>query len=251
MTKINKSPRFFVVFTAVICIMMCISVAELFSSIITVGAFGVTKNNDVKQNVFSVYAINLFSSETKVQASEMGELVRKKGGAGYIYQSDKFYVLASCYENKADAEKVSSTLKDSETDNQIIQIDFKNLTFSVKLNDQEKNTLNGAVTCFVNVYRKLYDLSVSVDTKLYTEIQSKVELNEIIGEFSKIKSNFETLFNPKLTANLLSLKLSLNNVEKILNNLAEFSSTEVPYTSQIKYTYFDILNQYDSLTKSI
>ena len=69
--------------------------------------------------------------------------------------------------------------------------------------------------------------------------------------FTKTKTNFESLFNSKLTSDLLELKLSLANISTILNSLSEFSSNEIPYTSQVKNTYFQILNEYNILSKTL
>ena len=91
------------------------------------------------------------------------------------------------------------------------------------------------------MFRQLYDLSISVDTHLLSEIESKVELSSTISSFAKIKSKFDALFNSKITTELLELKLSMEKVEEILENLANFSSTQIPYSSQIKHSYFQIL----------
>ena len=50
---------------------MCISFADLFSSLITVGGFSNVTNSEIKQNEFSVYAISLYETETKIQAKQI------------------------------------------------------------------------------------------------------------------------------------------------------------------------------------
>lgn len=250
--SIVKSSKILSIFIAALCLAICVSFAELFSSLITVGGFSTIKDNEIKQNAFSLYAVSLYSTETKVQAKEMGEITKRKGGAGYIWQTDKcFYVFASGYENEADAKKVCDNLKENNVENEIVKLDFDAITISAKTAGQEKNTLLLSVQSYKNLYKKLYDLSVSIDTNLYTEIQAKVNLSDIISEFAKTKTNFETMFNSKLTSDLLELKLSLNNVSNILDNLADFSSNEIPYTSQVKNAYFQVLSEYASLSKTL
>ena len=235
-----------------ICLALCISFADLFSSLITVGGFSNIKNGEIKQNKFTMYAISLFETETKVQATEMSDITKRKNGAGFIWQgTNRYYVFASCYENKADAEKVQTNLTENHTSCHVIELNFSEIIFKAEVKEQEKTALANAVQSYKNAFKKLYDLSVSIDTNLYTEIEAKVLLSDIISEFTKIKTNFESLFNSKLTSNLLELKLSLNNIYSILNSLAEFSSNEIPYTSQVKNTYFQILNEYNNLSKSL
>ena len=246
----KKIAKFATLFTMFLCLTLCISFAELFSSLITVGGFSSITSGDVKQPSFSVYAISLYATETKVQAREMADITKRKNGAGYIWQgSECYYVFASCYETEADAKKVEQNLKENGTNCTIVKLDFSDITIKAEVTNEEKTTLGSAVHSFKDVYKKLYDLSVSIDTNLHTEIQAKVLLGDITSEFAKVKTNYETLFNSKLTSNLLDLKLSLTNVQNILNELAEFSSNEIPYTSQVKNTYFKVLYEYYNLSK--
>lgn len=248
----SKKTKFFSIFFMIISFALCISLAGVFSSLITVGGFSNITSGDAKSSGFVVYAVSLYKTQTKAQAREMSEVTMRKNGAGYIYQDDEaFYVFASCYENKADAEKVVSNLKENEVSSSIKDLQFNEILLKSKMTEQEKTVLIKALSSFKNLYKKLYDLSVSIDTKLLTEIQAKVLLNDIISEQSKVQTNFETIFNSKLTSTLLEIKLSLSNISNILNNLAEFSSLDIPYTSQVKNTYFQVLFEYNSLSSKI
>ena len=237
---------------AILCFALCISCAELFSSLITVGGFSNLTSGEVKQSAYDLYAIKIYSTTTKIQAQEMAQLSMHKNSAGYVMQTaENFIVLASCYENQQDAVKVKENLEENNTACEIMTLNFPEIKFNVQTVDQEKTTLINAIQSYKKVYKKLYDLSVSIDTNLYTEIQAKVLLNDIISEFEKIKTSFESIFNSKLTNQLLQLKLSLTNVSDILDQLKEFSSNEIPYSAQVKNTYFQILQEYLNLSKSI
>lgn len=248
----SKKSKFFSLFFMLISFALCISLAGVFSSLITVGGFSNITSGDAKSSGFVVYAVSLYKTQTKAQAREMSEVTMRKNGAGYIYQDDEaFYVFASCYENKADAEKVVSNLKENEVSSSIKDLQFNEILLKSKMTEQEKTVLIKALSSFKNLYKKLYDLSVSIDTKLLTEIQAKVLLNDIISEQNKVQTNFETIFNSKLTSILLEIKLSLSNISNILNKLADFSSLDIPYTSQVKNTYFQVLFEYNSLSSKI
>ena len=248
----NKSSKISVIFILVLCFALCISFAELFSSLIAVGGFSAISNSDIKQNEFCVYAVYAYKTETKATALNMSEIVMKKNGAGFIEQDDNaYYVYLAAYENENDAKKVQENLKDSEQTSEIKKISFPEISFKAQTSSQEKTALNSAVCSYLNMYKKLYDLSVSVDTNLYTELEAKNLLKDIVNEFEKIKSNFENNFNSKLTSSILSLKLSLNNVSEILKNLSEYSSTTIPYSAKIKNCYFEILFEYLNLKNNI
>lgn len=248
----SKKIKILSIFFMIISFCLCISLAGLFSSLIAVGGFSNITSGDAKSSSFTVYAISLYKTQTKAQAREMGEVTMRKNGAGYVFQDDEaFYVFASCYENKSDAEKVLQNLKEKEITSTIKELHFDEILLKSKMTDQEKTVLIKALSSYKNLYKKLYDLSVSIDTNLLSEIQAKVLLNDIISEQSKVQTNFETLFNSKLTSTLLEVKLSLSNISNILTNLADFSSLEIPYTSQVKNTYFQVLFEYKSLSSKI
>lgn len=249
--KPRSSTKILTILLTIFCIALCISFAELFSSLITTSGLSAIKDGEVKQNNFTLYAISLYQTDTQTLAAENATLAKRQGGAGYIWQGDKFYVFASCYENEADAKKVQENLQTNGTTCSIVTLTFDALAISTTSTGQEKTTLMESVQCFKNLYKKLYDLSVSIDTELLTEIEAKVSLSDITSDFKRTKANFSALFNSQLTSDILELKLSLENIDVILDELAEYSSTEVPYTSVVKYAYFEILNEYKELTKSI
>lgn len=252
MTK--KSKTFAKILTIVsisVCLALSVSLADLFSSLITVGGFSFTTNT-TKTSAFNLYAISLYSSQTKASADDMAAVVQSKNGAGYVHMTNESYeILASAYENLADAEKVKNNLTESGTECKIITLEYPEIVLSITLTSEEKTALDNAILVYKNLYKKLYDLSVSLDTNLLTEIQAKVTLSDIVSYFSKIQSNFEALFNPKITTSLLELKLSLMNVDATLEDVSNFKSSSVPYSSKIKLAYFEILQEQISLSKKI
>ena len=126
---------------------LCISFADLFSSLITVGGFSNVTNSEIKQNEFSVYAISLYETETKIQAKQMSDVTKRKNGAGYIWQgSECYYVFASCYENKADAEKVHANLLENSINSSITELKFSEVIIKAEVNEQEK-TARGLFRC--------------------------------------------------------------------------------------------------------
>ena len=253
MTNKNKyrSSKVLTILLTIFCLALCLSFAELFSSLITTSGLSAVKDGEVKQSAFNLYAICLYQTDTQTLATENATLAKRQGGAGYIWQGDKFYVLASCYENEEDAKKVQQNLQENDTTCEIIKLSFDALSISTTSTGQEKNILTESVQCYKNLYKQLYDLSVSIDTELLTDIQAKVSLSDITSNFKRTKSNFSALFNSQLTASILELKLSLESVEVILDELADYSSTETPYTSVVKYAYFEILSEYAELTDAI
>lgn len=254
MTKKNiklKSGKVFATITLVICFALCLAVAELFSSLITVNGFS-QNSSSAKVASYDIYAISLSKAQTITQGKEMGKIVMQKNGAGYVWQIDNnFYVLASAYANHADAQKVQTNLQENSTECEIIKINLPKISFELELSAAEKTPLENAINVYKNLYKKLYDISVSIDTKVKNEADAKLELNAVKLDFIKIKTNFETVFNSRITNKLLQLKLSLIDIEEILNSLYNFSATTHPLSAEIKNTYFKILHSQIKLAEQL
>lgn len=254
MTKIFSKrfgARLFSVVCLVVCMALSLTLADFFSNVITATTFS-SSTNKIKGGSFSLYAIKLYSATTQTQANALSANAKQKNCAGYVYMTDTEYmILASAYENQSDAQKVETNLKNSEISCEIVTIDFPKLELSVNVSATEKTALENAVSAYRTMYKKLYDLSVSVDTNLSTEIESKIALANIVSDFTKTKASFESIFNSKISTELLELKLSLMNVDKILSNLSNFSDSTIPYSAQIKHTYFEILYEHLALAKKI
>ena len=91
----------------------------------------------------------------------------------------------------------------------------------------------------------MYDISVSLDTSIITEINAKLNINEVYSEANTVINNFNTMFTD---SNIAPLKLSstLQELQKILNGLINANST-FPFTSHIKNAYCEVVFLYKEL----
>lgn len=211
------------------------SLADLFSSLITVGGFTFT-SSDISLTKYTTYAVCTKSATTQSSANEAASLTKQQGGAGYIYLSDNsFNIIASIYENKSDAEKVVSNLKENNVGSFIMQIDIPAISLNSNLSEQEKTTLENSIGVFKNTYKKLYDIAISLDTAIITEVNAKLSINKLGSDVLSEINNFNTIFGNSYTTEFLKIK---TNLTKLSENINELISTSVPpLTSHIKYAY--------------
>lgn len=226
---------FTITFCAVV-IGITFTLADLFSSLITVGGFTFT-NSDISIPKFTLFAICTAKTTSNATANEHSVICKNKGGAGYIYILDSsFNIIASMYENEADAQKVASNLKDSGTTAEIITITISPVSFNSSLTTQEKTTLEEAINIFKTTYKQLYDLSISIDTGLINDVNAKLTINELSSKTQTTFNNFSTIFNSQVATSFINIKLKLNDLCSAVNKLIN-PSTSIPFTSQIKETY--------------
>ncbi len=223
--------------------------ADIFSSLIAVGGFSFT-NNETSYWGVSMYAVYTTSHTNKVQATESSESCKSLGGAGYVHlQNNTYYIIASIYENLEDAKKVKLNLIETKPSCDILELQIKKTTFSNNLKPEEKEVLNQSLSLFKNTYKKLYDLSVSLDTSIITEVNAQLSINEIGGEVSKVQNNFNTMFNDNLSSYLILIKTKLNSLNTTINNLINQKSYSL--TSNIKYAYSSVVFSLKSLSEEL
>ncbi|MDD3396977.1 MAG: hypothetical protein PHR96_00300 [Clostridia bacterium] len=243
-----KGGKFFVIFSCFISIALCVALADLFSTFITVGSFAGV--NGGKINAYSIYAVELHQSSIKSSALEQATVVKKIGGAGYVWESEGvFYVIASAYIEENDATKVKENLIESGYTAEILKIDFCEISIGRNYSAEELSALSSALNLFKNTYKNLYDISISLDTLILTETQCRLEIANIQSDVSKKKSDFEALFNSKLTPNLLQIKLSMNSLSTLIQQLIDYvETTTQPFGSKMKYNYMEILLLHKTLS---
>lgn len=247
----EKKNKFFAILTCIICFALCIALADLFSTIITVGSFSSSAGGKI--NPYSVFAVTLYNGTIKSAALEKSAMVKKLNGAGYVWESDgQFYVIASAYIEENDAKKVKENLEENGHSSEILKISLSGLIINKNFSNEELNSLLSAGSLFKDTYKSLYDISISLDTTIITETQCRLEISNLQSEVGKIRSDFEVMFNTKLSTELLKLKLSINSVNTLLQQLIDFEeSFSQTLSSKIKYNYMEILSINQNLLKEI
>ncbi len=250
-TKTNKKHILSKVFTLSFCVIsvaIMLTMADLFSSLITVGGFSFV-NENISLSEYNMYAVCTSSYQTKVMASEFSETIKSQGGAGFVYMNkDSYYIVASMYENEADAKKVLEKNIESKPDASILKINIPPINISSNLESQEKATVNSCLSIFKNCYKKLYDISVSIDTAVTTEVSARLDVNQLLSEVQTNLNNFNILFTNNITSDLLCIKLGVEDVVKMLKTLVE-SASIYPFTALVKEAYCNIIYTYKNMSE--
>lgn len=251
--KNNKKHIFSKVFTfsiSIISIAIMLTMADLFSSLITVGGFSFV-NENIYLNEYNIYAVCTSSYQTKVMATEFSETIKSQGGAGFVYMNkDSYYIVASMYENEADAKKVLEKNIEEKPNATVIKICIPPITISSNLQSQEKTAVNACLSVFKNCYKKLYDISVSIDTAVTNEVNARLDVNQLLSDVQTSLNNFNILFASNITSDLLNIKLGVEDVVKVLKSLIESTST-LPFTALIKEAYCNVICCYKNMSEQM
>ena len=200
--------------------------------------------NSVSIESQTVYAISTFSSDEKNNVEEQKENLQKQNGAGFVFQFDsKYHLVASVYENQNDAEKVKKNLQTAGLSAEILKIETPKKEVEGNFSNEEKTVLTNCLKSNFEIFKKLYDISISFDTKIFDETKAKLECNNVFSSHVSTKSNFDTLFKNHPSPALKEASQNLKNVQEILSNLIaeNFDSSGQTFSSLIKQSYCNIL----------
>lgn len=231
------------IFSIIMCVVafgLVITMADLFSSLIAVGGFSAVSDN-INIAEYKVYAVCTSSYTTKLQASEFCDSIKSQGGAGVLYMTNNaFYIIASIYDNESDAKKVLANIIESKPDATIQTIVIPPITISNNLSSQEKSTLTNCLGVFKSSYKKLYDISVSLDTVVMSEVEARLAINELCSTAQTALGNFNTIFSNSTTTSLLKIRLALEDAYEKLTSLSNSNET-CPLSALVKACYSNII----------
>lgn len=245
-TKIKKLGAFAIVLF-LISIGLVLSFADFVSSRLT-GGGSLFIGGKIKISSFNIYAIEIGAFSDYSQAQNLANSVKNKGGAGYILQSGDYHVFLSMYESLADAEQVKSNLEKQGLTVKIYNINMP--TIDIKYRGEER-LLTNALKEFKDVYRKIYELSISYDSNEISKIKVLANLEGYIEEIKDICDDLEEEIDYKATAELISVKTSLEKAISSIKDIVKKNSDGLTFNSAIKQGYFEIMFEYLALARNI
>ena len=253
MVKKKKSSRIGSILSLILILVgigLCVMLALLFSNLITVGSFSFLNNNEMKKNGYTIYAVSIYQSTNFSSSGSNAASQQDKGYAGYVYfDNGIFYVLASGYKEKSDADKVVEKLMSEGVNAKIVPIGVASTSISGSFSNQQQSTLSSALTSFSSSFDSLYDMSVSLDTKVSTENEIRNQLNSLLSQKKSLKKDFDSAFAQNKSQELLEISLSLGDVVDYID--ATLSQSDTPLSSKLKYCYFQIIEENLNLKRAL
>ena len=245
----NFFSKVFVITTMVVSLCLMFSLADLFSSLITVGGFSFV-GDEISIPQYTLYAVCTSGYQTKIQADEDAVQIQMQGGAGYVWTSGNEYTLiASVYENESDAKKVLTQISDIKPNASVKEIHRDSISLNNNAGSAEKEVLTEALETFKTTYKKLYDIAVSLDTSVIKEINARLAINELYSNINKMVNNYKTLFGNNDSSSLAAINNSLLSLDGIMQKLVEDNYN--PYTSKIKLAYTQNIFEYKKLAEKL
>ena len=239
--KKRKGGKVFFFLLTIICVGLCVVVSQFFASVISTGASQATAGGTSAE--YTLYAISLGAYSSKAQAEDDAITARKQNAGGYVLKKDAtYYVVASIYEKKNDADSVLKNLATS-FDPEIIEIKVDKVDLAKISSSSLKKSYLAIVGDLKQVYLDLYDISVSLDTAVYSETKARIEADKVKTDLS---SKLDKLSNGTASSDGVYYVIIKNKVQDILEEITstvEFDSTDsYPLGAKIKNAYISVVD---------
>ncbi len=252
MTKIFvNNKKTFIIIAISIVLVACLIIAN-YLSIYLLKANGISEEVSISE--LELHMLSLSKSKVEKEAKTIASDFQEIGAGGYIWKKDEYYhVIASAYINRNDAELVKSSIKlNQNIDSEILSIKIPAYSIKGSFTSEEKKVVTKALLCAQNFYTSIYDIAVSIDTGVLSEISAKLSVNNTVNMLSTTYANFETLYPNAITNPMKELGGYLKKVLKISQLLAsdERISSAQTYSSHLKYRYLEVINTFINYIKS-
>lgn len=227
-----------------------IFMANVFSGLLTVKTISnLSFKASTKTN--KVYAISMLSSQSREVAVDYAEHIKQRLAAGYIFAKDNtFYVLASAYPKKEQAQSVKEKLIAGGENAEILEITLNSIALNMNLTDDANLILSNSLDLFYNSFITLLQISFKVDGASINSVQAKTEIKELFeGNLAQI-SKFNEQFKSNTNIKMAYIKIFLTRLNDSISSLLDVE-TELQQAWEIKHKYLECIFLYNNLEKEI
>lgn len=225
MRKIAKD-NIIVVCTIVLCIMLTLALCVSFSEGGLLSVF-----NKVESKSQTMWAIACKGYSDISTARQSAEMIKSRGGAGYVQSGEEIEIIYAVYKSEEDAKKVLAGLSDKSL--YLKRYDISEGSF--KWCKEDIKSAVGEALCYFDVFFDgLYDLSNKLNESKISVEEAKIEIKVLQAQIEDIKSAFY-----KKTANyneeqITQIKLGLVTSLALLDNV-DFSKNDAYATASLRY----------------
>ena len=220
--------------------LLIVALSFLFSSFIKVGSNLPLSFFSLTLKEKDYYAISSEEFISEAEAGAHARTIKQRGGAGFLMKRDtNFTVIVAVYNNMDDCILVKENLLTQGLRAEIFTITMPKKSIS-GLNNTDRTNIKAVYEYFFSLYKTLYNISAELDKGSKKHNEAALDFAALKLETIKFNLEIRTSANKYVTL----IKKQLNSVIDIFEYLTNPIVTEgrnMPYTSEIKYAYTQIL----------
>lgn len=225
MRKIAKD-NIIVVCTIVLCIMLTLALCVSFSEGGLLSVF-----NKVESKSQTMWAIACKGYSDISTARQSAEMIKSRGGAGYVQSGEEIEIIYAVYKSEEDAKKVLAGLSDKSL--YLKSYDIPEGGF--KWCKEDIKSAVGEALCYFDVFFDgLYDLSNKLNESKISVEEAKIEIKVLQAQIEDIKSAFYQKTANCNEEQITQIKLALVTTLALLDNV-DFSKNDAYATASLRY----------------
>lgn len=241
MRKIAKD-NIIVVCTIVLCIMLTLALCVSFSEGGLLSVF-----NKVENKSQTMWAIACKGYSDISMARQSAEMIKSRGGAGYVQSGEEIEIIYAVYKSEQDAKKVLAGLSDKSL--YLKSYDIPEGSFKWCDGDL-KNTVQNALNYFDVAFDSMYECSNLLNDSTIGIEDAKTKIKVLRAQIEDIKSVFYQNTANRSEEQITQIKLALVTTLALLDNI-DFSKNVALVTSSIRYQLVQLVLCRQSLMNCI
>ena len=238
--RVEDKGNILAVCAVVLCVMLTLGLCLMLSG---QGFIGAVMFEGVKSE--SVYFVCSGPYNDIVLARSSAELVKNRGGAGYMLASGDYELVYAAYSSKADAESVSSGIAGT----YVKQIDIKKskLKWADK---EEKNASLAALEYYDIAFSTLTECADKLNAKQLTLADVKVKTSTLRQQIEDIKSVYSQNTPDDINSKTAEIKLAHMTALALIDNLT-LNSGDASALSSLRYATVQLVLSRQALMDKI
>lgn len=182
-------------------------------------------------NKTNYYCIQMGMYGDLETANYYANLIKQRGGAGFILKDGNFRVLASVYKNSSEAEAIITRLNNLGTVCSLYVLQTEEI-FDVSLSHSDREKMRFISLCTDYAYQELYNLSNEMDVETITNAEIKGKIQSLLDSLEQ----YETMLLSTKTSKKAEIQACLTSIRESIKKLPLS-----PTSSSIRYAYIEIL----------
>lgn len=221
----SKKENIIVVCTIVLCFMLTLGLCTTLSGEGFIGAFAPQVEKDC------VYAITIGGYKDITLARNSAELIKQRGGAGYVKTGDEIEIIYAVYPDEQTANDVLATLGDKSAYIKGIELSKAKLSWCEK---EHRDSVSTALNYYGIAFDVMYDTANKLGDSSVSIQEANTQIKVLRSRIEDIKSDFYKNVNGYNDERITQIKLALVTTLALIDNIG-FEKGIPSAVSDIRY----------------
>lgn len=207
----------------------------------------------LKANALALYGIQMGAFTDEENAKAFSQELKTRGGAGYVYNDGFYRVMAIGFQSEEDANQVRNELKADEIESHVYKLTTAGADMEITATVENIAEIRSAYEIWEQKYRSMEDVIVSLDSGAISSLEAADKIQVLKTEMEQKRDKLQEM-NANQNNNVVLaglVKLYDDSCQSLDIILAKNTSDKVAISSEIKYTYIDMLMQYKDYMEQI